>query len=362
MECFITATGSYLPGEPVDNGRISDFLGRLDGETDVAQGVLAMNGIVQRHYAQDERQRPTEDVYDLACHAAQACLTEVMPTKQLTYLGVGTTYAPLAGPGIASLTHHRLQAAGLVDHPLEISSHGGICTSAAAAFVAAVRGVKVGEHQAALSIGTEHASEVLKSSAIRPIDDRGEHADVRNSQWFMSVFLRFMLSDGAGACLLESQPRREGLSLRVDWTHSLSFAHEAPLCMKLDNATRLLSQDVKILTRYFYSLAGKFVTEALHQHSEQLESYRVVLPHMSSFFFRRKMEKIMQGLTRDRQQPAPYWTNLATAGNTGAASIYVMLDHFLKQHSVTCGDRILLFIPESGQFNFVLISLTAVSP
>ncbi len=362
MECFITATGSYLPGEPVANGRISDFLGSLDGEASVAQGVLAMNGIVQRHYAQDERQRPTEDVYDLASHAAQACLTEVMPTKLITFLGVGTTYAPLAGPGVASITHHRLQVAGMMDHPLEISSHAGICTSAAAALVAAVRGVKLGEHQVALSIGTEHASEVLKSSAIRPIDDRADHADVRNSQWFMSVFLRFMLSDGAGACLLESQRRSEGLSLRVDWTHSLSFAHEAPLCMKLDNATHLLSQDVKILTRYFYSLAGKFVTEALHQHSERVESYRMVLPHMSSFFFRRKMEKIMQGLSHDHHQPVPYWTNLATAGNTGAASIYVMLDHFLKQQSVACGDRFLLFIPESGQFNFVLISLTAVLP
>ena len=115
MECFITATGSYLPGEPVANGRISDFLGALDGEAGVAQGVLAMNGIIQRHYAQDEQQRPTEDVYDLACHAAQACLTEAMPTRPITFLGVGTTYAPLAGPGIASITHHRLQAVRLVE-------------------------------------------------------------------------------------------------------------------------------------------------------------------------------------------------------------------------------------------------------
>ena len=320
-----------------------------------------MNGIVQRHYAQDDRQQPTHDVYDLAARAAQACLAEQTPRHPLSFLAVGTTYAPLAGPGIASLVHSRLKLAGVVDHPLEISSHGGICTASAAALVAAIRSVKLGEHKSALCIGTEHASEVLKSSVIRPIDDRAEHSDVRKSQWFMSVFLRFMLSDGAGACVLEGEPRPEGLSLRVDWTHSLSFANEAPLCMKLDNATRLLSQDVGILSRYFYRLAEKFVAAALDRHQEQLDSYRMVLPHMSSFFFRRKMEKMMQELSGNANRPVPYWTNLATAGNTGAASIYVMLNQFLKERPPVAGDRLLLFIPESGQFNFVLVSLTAVS-
>jgi len=361
MECFLTATGSYLPGAPIANDQIGDLLGVLEGEADVAQSVLAMNGIVTRHYAQDERQQSTQDVYDLAAQAAKACLKERSPRAPITFLSVGTTYAPFSGPGVASIVHHRLQAAGLIDRPLEISSHGGICTSAAAALVAAVRGVKLDEHQSALSIGTEHASEVLKSSAIRPIDDRAAHTDLRKSQWFMAVFLRFMLSDGAGAFLLESQPRAEGLSLRVDWTHSLSFANEAPLCMKLDNSNRLLTQDVGILTQYFYKLAAEFVRAALDHHGEELDSYRMVLPHMSSYFFRRKMEKIMQEFSHDAERPVPYWTNLATAGNTGAASIYVMLDHFLQQHEIAAGDRLLLFIPESGQFNFVLVSLTAVT-
>jgi len=32
----------------------------------------------------------------------------------------------------------------------------------------------------------------------------------------------------------------------------------------------------------------------------------------------------------------------------------------LKTKSVASGERILLFVPESGQFNYVLISLTVV--
>lgn len=360
MDCFITSTGAYLPGAPVANDRISAFLGTLEGEAEVAKSVLAMNGIVQRHYAQDLQQQTTQDVYELAGCAAQTCLAERTPDRAISFLTVGTTYAPLAAPGIASIVHHRLAEKGLVERPVEISSHGGICTSASAALIAAVRGVKQGEHQTALCIGAEHASEVLKSSAIQPIDDRAEHSDLRKSQWFMSVFLRFMLSDGAGAFLLESEPRREGLSLRVDWAHSLSFAHAAPLCMKLRNDTRLLSQDVNILNRYFYKLAREFVEIALREHGEVLDSYQMALPHMSSFFFQRKMEKIMQELSKNPERPVPYWTNLATAGNTGAASIYVILDQYLREHRLGQGERMLLFIPESGQFNFVLVSLTAV--
>lgn len=361
MDCFITSTGAYLPGLPVANDRISDFLGTLEGESDIAKSVLAMNGIVHRHYAQDTNQQATQDVYDLAACAAQSCLAERAPLHPISFLTVGTTYAPFSGPGIASLVHHRLQEKNILEHPVEISSHGGICTSASAALVHAIRGVKLGEHASALCIGAEHASEVLKSSVIRPIDDRADPSDLRKSQWFMSVFLRFMLSDGAGAFLLESQPRREGLSLRVDWTHSRSFANEAPLCMKLKNDTRLLSQDVNILNQYFYRLAREFMEVALREHGEKLDSYQMGLPHMSSFFFRRKMEKIMQELSKNPERPVPYWTNLATAGNTGAASIYVMLNQFRRENKLAHGDRLLLFIPESGQFNFVLISLTAVA-
>ena len=79
MPCFLTATGAYLPGVSVNNNRIADYLGSLEGEAEVAKSVLAMNGIVGRHYAQDERQRPTHDVYDLATRAAKACLAEAAP-------------------------------------------------------------------------------------------------------------------------------------------------------------------------------------------------------------------------------------------------------------------------------------------
>lgn len=364
MQCFITQTGSFLPGSPIENGEIEKYLGSLDGEENVKKTVLRMNGIERRHYAQDENQQPTFDVYQLACEAIVDCLkmrTLDSPESEasISCLTAGTTYAPLGGPGLCSILHDKLQSKRLINDAVEIGSHAGICTSAAAALVSSIRAVKAGEHRAALCVGTEHPSSALKAEAINPIDDRDQHADLRQSQWFMSVFLRFMLSDGAGAFLLEHEPKPKGVSLKVNWTHSRSFAHVAPLCMKLENQGVMLSQDISILAQHLVPTARKFTASAMKQNGDSLDTYKMVLPHLSSFFFRRKMERVMQEFSKT-SDPVPYWTNLATAGNTGSASIYIMLDHFLRQNTIENGDRLLLFIPESGQFNYVMVSLTAV--
>jgi 3-oxoacyl-[acyl-carrier-protein] synthase-3 len=174
----------------------------------------------------------------------------------------------------------------------------------------------------------------------------------------MSVFLRFMLSDGAGAFLIEGQPKEQGFSLQVNWTYSRSFANEAPLCMQLQSNPIMLSQDVTILAKYMAPLSKKAVEGALYEHNETLDCYNMVLPHMSSYYFEPSVKKIMTELSPNRE--IPYWTNLRTAGNTGAASIFIMLDEYMKNQPVKVGDRILLFVPESGQFNYVLISLTVV--
>jgi len=81
-----------------------------------------MNGIVRRHYAQDEQQQQTHDVYELGSRAVQACLTEDIEAGAVSYLAAGTTYTPLAAPGFASILHHRLREFSRINHPVEISS------------------------------------------------------------------------------------------------------------------------------------------------------------------------------------------------------------------------------------------------
>ena len=109
MDCFITSTGSFLPGARIGNDDIELHLGQLVGEAEVKATVLKMNGIIGRHYAQDANQQQTHDVYQLACEAIKDCLEQKGEVSKLvSLLAAGTTYAPLSGPGICSILHSQL--------------------------------------------------------------------------------------------------------------------------------------------------------------------------------------------------------------------------------------------------------------
>ncbi len=361
MSCYITRTGSFLPGSPVENDQIETYLGKMMGESKIKKKILAANKITQRHYAQNEKQEATHDVYDLAVEAIRDCIGSDYSGNEIGYLSAGTTHTPYNGPGLASILHGKLSEQMLVNNTLEINSNSGICSSAAQSFVNAHRAIEIGGHKDALAVGSEHPSEILKSKVLRPHYDFIQmYREIKESKWFMSVFLRFMLSDGAGAFLLSSTPDSTGTNFEVNWTFSQSFAHEAPLCMKLENKTLLLSQDIRILAKHLGPSVGKFISNAMTAKGENLDDYDCLLPHISSYFFIRTLKNVLREQLESSDKEPEYWTNLASKGNTGAASIYIMLDEFAKTRSLSAGTKLLLFVPESGQFNFVLISLTVV--
>lgn len=360
-QCYITHTGAFLPGKAIDNKEINEYMGIMPGEKRVQRMILRANGIKTRHYALDKAQKATHNLYQMACAAVKNCLPNRTKTEQVDYLAAGSTRTPLVAPGFSSILHGELSQDGVVGHSVEINSNSGICSSGAQAIVNAARAIRSGDATTALAVGAEHPSDILKSTTFTPAETMPEDTkDITSSGWFMSTFLRFMLSDGAGAFLLESQPSREGISLRVDWTYSRSFASEAPVCMQLPSRDLTLSQDTKILSEYMAPLSRKALQGALHKYRESLECYKMTLPHMSSYFFERDVKQALDDLAPGCD--VPYWTNLASRGNTGSASIYIMLDEYLRTETIEPGDKLLLYVPESGQFNFVFISLTAVAP
>jgi len=72
-DCYITSTGSYLPGKPVDNESINQYLGKIIGEAPVQNKILAVNGIQTRHYALDKKQNATHSIPELASEAVKDC-------------------------------------------------------------------------------------------------------------------------------------------------------------------------------------------------------------------------------------------------------------------------------------------------
>jgi 3-oxoacyl-[acyl-carrier-protein] synthase-3 len=55
-----------------------------------------------------------------------------------------------------------------------------------------------------------------------------------------------------------------------------------------------------------------------------------------------------------------WFTNLYTRGNTGCASIYLMLEELFNSGKLKPGQKICCFIPESGRFTVAYMMLTVV--
>ena len=191
-----------------------------------------------------------------------------------------------------------------------------------------------------------------------------------------------MLSDGAGAVLLENKPRGP-LSLRVDWVELSSARNELPVCMYAgaeknrrcqslpgwqhftpqEWATRSLftvKQDVKLLNE---NVVRATLTEPLRElvQKRNLAKQHIdwFLPHMSSKYF---AEPIAQSIARlGLDIPRERWfTNLTEKGNTGSASPYIMLDELFHSGRIKKGHKLLIFIPESGRFSSGFIFMEAV--
>lgn len=366
MNAYITSTGSFLPGPPVSNDEMEDLLGRVNGKKSrLKHRILEANGIVSRHYAIDAEHRTRYSVSDMGIRAAENCLEHTAVARnRIGMLSAATTQGDLPAPGLGSMIQ-----AGLGIPAVELLTAHGICSSSAMAWKAAFNALRVGDHDSALVVVSELSSRLFKNT-------RYEAAGGAKVIDFESEFLRWMLSDGAGALFLESEPR--GLCLRVDWMKSFSHADSYPLCMSIGrpregektwqdyptyaeaeaDGALLIRQDVRLLENIvklgvdgFLRLVEKgLVDPAAIDH---------VLCHYSSHYFKGKIHDMLNmagvGIPEEK-----WYTNLYTRGNTGAASILIMLDEFLKQDRIAAGDTVFCMIPESGRFNTAYAHLTVV--
>lgn len=375
-EAYITRTAAILPGASVANDAMEDLLGQVGQRPSRARPIiLRSNGIRSRHYAIDPQTRqPTHTNAQLAAQAVRA-LGDVGPIDCLT---AGTSTPD------QMLPNHGVMVHGELGWPwLEVASLAGICLSGAVALKHAWMAIRCGEASRAVTVASELSSPNLMARHFQPELDGHLHAlNDRPELAFDKDFLRWMLSDGAGAVLLQPTPG-PGLSLRIDWIALSSSAQELPTCMfggARRNADHSLTpwqflqpadwQSESIFTvRQDVRLLNEHVVRAtLVDPLQRLMAQRPLcaqaidwfLPHLSSMYF---AEPVETGLARAGLPIARsrWFTNLTTCGNTGSASPFIMLDGLLRTGQVEPGHRLLMFVPESGRFSSGFIHLTAVA-
>lgn len=405
---YITSMGTFLPGPPISNDEIEGILGAVGGKPSRLRArILRSNGITSRHYALDHEQRTTYQNSEIAALAVEDCLRHArIDRSAVDMLAVASTQGDLPVPGIASMVQ-----ADLSLPPCEILTTHGVCSAGVTALKSAVNQVRLGEKANALVCASELVSRLLKKSRFEAAN--GDVVD------FEVEFLRWMLSDGAGAALVQPHPTRAALSLRVDWIEIVSYAADFDLCMSCGTPNQRAWAPAKSLmfaecAGSLHSAGGDDVEVAsgarcrqgrandarqswqdyptyadaerdgallLRQNLRLLDNILRVgaegflrlitqgrispgeidylLCHYSSDYFRRKILDLyrMAGCMVPEER---WFTNLYTKGNTGCASIFIMLEELFYSGRLQPGQVVFCIVPESARFTTAYMKLTVV--
>lgn len=374
-EVYITNTGSYLPHEPVSNDEIESVLGMIAGKPSRARRIiLRSNGILSRHYAIDKATgTPSMSNARLTAKAIQA----LGVAGKVDVLATGTSTPDQLLPNHAVMVHGELGW-----DTLEVVSMAGVCLAGATALKYAFLSVKSGGAQCAVATGSERVSpQLLARQYEAESEQKVREMETRPEIAFEKDFLRWMLSDGAGAVLLEDQPRGP-LSLKIHWIELFSYAHLLPACMYagaeknvdgsltgwadfplnqcVEQSTFAIKQDVRLLNDKIIQMTVGEPLKAI-QSKHKLTSHDVdwFLPHISSMYFAGPFAQQLIDMGFEIE-PAKWFTNLTTRGNTGSASPYIMLDELFHSGRIQKGQKLLMFIPESGRFSSGFVYLEAV--
>ena len=373
---YITRLSAYLPNDPVPNEEMEKVLGMVNGKPSRARLlVLRKNGIKTRYYAIKDGIR-THTNAQLAAVAIRNLFDDSLPVTKLQLLATGTTSPDQLQPAHAAMVHHEIGSGNI-----EIISASGACVSSMQALKYTWMAVTAGMADVAVACGSERVSSWLQASRFSAEADSWQHIDQSPYIAFEKDFLRWMLSDGAAAALLQPRPNETGISLQINWLEITSYANELETCLyagaiknedgsltgwsDMDTAkwgtesVFALKQDTRILGEHIIKKGGDFLHTLMDKKGLTPDDVDYFLPHMSSEFFRKEMQDYMRGIGMDL--PSEKWFyNLTSVGNVGSASPLLMLEELFHSGKLKKGDRLLVMVPESARFSYAYLYLTVV--
>jgi 3-oxoacyl-[acyl-carrier-protein] synthase-3 len=373
-DVFITGVTKFLPNNPVSNDEMEGYLGMIDNRPSKARRiVLRNNGIINRYYALTREGVPTHSNAELVAEAVNALFNNGFRKEDMQMLACGTASPDQIMPSHASMVH------GLLDIPsIEIASFAGSCCASMQALKYCYMSVLTGNTSNAVCTGSEIMSQWMRSKYFE--NETSNESKLRNNPLlaFEKEFLRWMLSDGAGAVLMENKSRGD-LALKVEWIEIRSYANIRETCMYagadkgpdgkllgwiryeeeewLKKSVFALKQDTRMLGSNIVALGGRLLKDIINERNFDISTVDYFLPHISSEFFREpsfeELRKLDISISREK-----WFTNLANVGNVGTASFILMLEELIRTHNLEPGQKILIQVPESARFTYAYALFT----
>lgn len=374
---YITRLSKYLPNNPVSNDEMERILGMVNGKPSKARSiVLRNNGIKTRYYAFRDG-KSTHTNAELSANAIKGLFDDKFTIDNLDILAVGTSSPEQVIPSHGSMVHGALG----MNKPVELISAMGTCCSSIQALKYAYMAIASGMAETAAGCGSEKMSTWMHASRFEHESENLEKLQENGYIAFEKDFLRWMLSDGAAAVLLQSKPNADTLSLKIEWLETTSYANELDACMYAgsvknedgsltgwndlsteewtDKSVFSVKQDTKMLAEYIVKKGGEFLQSLANKHNLSSDKIDFFLPHMSSEFFKKPIMDNLADIGLDIPEQKWFY-NLPKVGNVGSASAYMMLEELFYGGTLKKGQHILVMIPESARFSYAYMYLTVV--
>ncbi|MBC5837356.1 beta-ketoacyl-ACP synthase III [Flavobacterium muglaense] len=374
FEVYITKAGKYLPNKAVLNDDMESFLGLINQATSKARRIILRNNKIQsRYYALDHDGKSTHTNAELTKNAIQELFDENFSGDDVELISCGTSTPDIFLPSHAAMVHGLLK-----NKPVELNSSTGVCCAGMNSLKFGFLSIKAGNTNNAVCTGSERVSLWMIADKFEQEVLNLKSLEEQPIIAFKKDFLRWMLSDGAGAFLLENKPRGP-ISLKIEWMEGYSYAHELETCMYaggekqedgsikpwsdynpdewLNQSIFSIKQDVKLLDAYILEKGAQSMRDALAKNKVSSDEIDYFLPHVSSHYFVEGLHKSLaeKGMDIPREK---WFMNLARVGNVGSASIYLALEELMNSGKLNKGDKVLLSVPESGRFSYSYAYLT----
>jgi 3-oxoacyl-[acyl-carrier-protein] synthase-3 len=353
----ISGTGSFLPGSPIAIDDVDYFLGELtDAPSKIKAWLQRMKAVMKEmlevenyYYAIDPVTRQfTEDNVTMSVKAAKKALEMANITPaEIDFIAYGSAHQDQMPT--ASV---RIQEALGIEKCGEISIHAN-CTSAYKALMVAYDFIKNGRYRNALVLSSGMSSSELRAEYYnQPI--------VRKEE----LFLRYFLSDGAGAVVLQSDNNDKG-GLYIENVYMESIGGKKPAAMK-DQRPAFWMNPKEEFEKGYHHLSQMFQNELRQNFHEadgsvffngikrMLEKYPADLSRLKYFQVNFPSKHIAElvidecatlGISKET-----LYTKMSGMGYAGPPMVFICLDKMLREESLISGDLVLSFVTEVSKF------------
>jgi 3-oxoacyl-[acyl-carrier-protein] synthase-3 len=353
----LTGSGSYLPGDPVTIDKVDYFLGELTRAPVRIQKWLARVKVLMKemleveyyHFAIDPETREfTEDNVTMSVKAARKALEmAAIQPEDLDLIIYGSAHQDQMPT--ASV---RIQEALGIDRCSEISIHAN-CTSAYKGVLLAHDLLQSGRYKNALIISSSMSSSEMRAEYY--------HQEILKKE---EVFLRYFLSDGSGAVILQAEDvMNSGFYLENSYMESIGGKKPASM-LNFRPAYWMNPRDE--YEKGFHHLSQMF-NEQMHLHFHEKDGsvffqglkrmldrypfdvskirfFQVNFPsrHISEIVLE-ECEKL--GISRDT-----FYSKMATMGYVGPPMVFICMDKIMREEKMNRDDRVLSFVTEVSKF------------